>query len=356
MIPVVLLLLLAPRAVEADRIRLKNGNILNARILSQDEAAVELEIPNVGRLRFAGSDIESIETDPEPQAPVTHAITLTNGNVIYGRLDDESHDPVEIFIPKTGAMRIARTEIQSVRPLTEAEIAQWTEKTEKKPSSAPKTDASSAPTAEPKASPAPVGSYDEDTEMERVQTEVREKREKLQAGLDRARELVNQAQGLRGQPPAFGRSGLSADPKAALASLPEAQRKLVQALVHVLAMFGLWLPVILIAVCIYYAVCLAKLADVTGTGDEWMAWIPIVHLYLAIRVAGRPGWWILFYLVPLLSLLIDVLVWVGIARSRGRPGWLGLLCLLPLFNLILVGYLAFASDIPQKPILPPGLT
>ena len=77
-----------------------------------------------------------------------------------------------------------------------------------------------------------------------------------------------------------------------------------------------------------------------------MAWIPLVHIYLAIRVSRHPGWWIILYFAPLISILIDVVVWMGIAEACGKSRWLGLLILFPVLNLILIGGLAFGPDRP----------
>ena len=50
----------------------------------------------------------------------------------------------------------------------------------------------------------------------------------------------------------------------------------------------------------------------------WGALIPIYNMILALRVAGKPGWWVILMFVPLVSFVIWILVAAGIARNFGK--------------------------------------
>ncbi len=100
----------------------------------------------------------------------------------------------------------------------------------------------------------------------------------------------------------------------------------------------------------YFAVCLMSIAKKTNTPNGWMAWIPIANVILMLQIAGKPIWWIILMLIPLVGVIIAILVWMGIAEARGKPGWMGaLIVLIPIVNLILLGYLAFSNGGQAQP-------
>jgi len=94
----------------------------------------------------------------------------------------------------------------------------------------------------------------------------------------------------------------------------------------------------------WFALCLYIIASKTGTPNGWLAWIPIVNLYLMCKIAGRSGWWTLLFFITLVNLIIGIIVWVGIAEARNKPGWLGILMIIPVINLIVPGILAFSES------------
>lgn len=49
-----------------------------------------------------------------------------------------------------------------------------------------------------------------------------------------------------------------------------------------------------------------------------MSLIPIVNLYYLFKIAGRPGWWLVLLLVPLVNIVILILVCIDIAKKFGQ--------------------------------------
>jgi len=104
------------------------------------------------------------------------------------------------------------------------------------------------------------------------------------------------------------------------------------------------LTLFLIAVAhVYFAVCLQVIGSKVGAQSLWMAWIPIINMYLLCKITGKPGWWILLFFVPLVGIVINVVVWMALAEVRGKPSWVGLLMLIPLVGIFIPGYLAFSK-------------
>ncbi|MFH1622638.1 MAG: DUF5684 domain-containing protein [Candidatus Omnitrophota bacterium] len=109
---------------------------------------------------------------------------------------------------------------------------------------------------------------------------------------------------------------------------------------------------ILILSYLYYSITLQTIAIKTGTESAWLAWVPIASLYLECKIAGKPWWWLLLrifsnlvpFVGPVISIIISIIIWIGIANARRKPSWLGILTVVPLFNIFLLGYLAFSKS------------
>ena len=94
---------------------------------------------------------------------------------------------------------------------------------------------------------------------------------------------------------------------------------------------------------VYLGLTLHFIANKTGTQDAWMAWVPILNVYLMCRIAGKPGWWVVLFFIPIVNIIMSVLVWMGIAEARNKPAWLGVLMLVPIANLVIPAHLAFSE-------------
>ena len=50
----------------------------------------------------------------------------------------------------------------------------------------------------------------------------------------------------------------------------------------------------------------------------WASIIPIYNGIVVLQIAGRPVWWILLYLIPVVNLIIAIIVMVDFAKSFGK--------------------------------------
>jgi uncharacterized protein DUF5684 len=104
------------------------------------------------------------------------------------------------------------------------------------------------------------------------------------------------------------------------------------------------IPLIFMAVgYIYVSLALQTIATKTSTANAWMAWIPIVNIFLMLNIAQKPLWWFILFLIPLVNIVMAILVWMAIAERRGKPSWWGIMLIVPVMNLIMPGYLAWAN-------------
>ena len=101
---------------------------------------------------------------------------------------------------------------------------------------------------------------------------------------------------------------------------------------------------------IYSAIALMAIAKKTKSKSRWMAWVPILNVYLMTRMAGIPGWWTLIIFAPLIPVIGSIAVMVGmvyfwwlIAEKIHKPGWWGILMVIPIVNLVLMGIMAWGE-------------
>jgi len=68
----------------------------------------------------------------------------------------------------------------------------------------------------------------------------------------------------------------------------------------------------------------------------WACLIPFYNGYVLLKIAGRPGWWLILFLIPLVNIVIALLVAIDIAKSFGQSTVFGVVLL---FLLGGIGYL-----------------
>ena len=110
-----------------------------------------------------------------------------------------------------------------------------------------------------------------------------------------------------------------------------------------LAGFMLVYLIVLAVFYIYFALALQTIANKTNTENAWLAWIPIVNLFLMVNIAQKPGWWFILCLIPVVNIVMLIIIWMAIAERRGKPSWWGIMWIVPVMNLIMPGYLAWSD-------------
>jgi hypothetical protein len=80
---------------------------------------------------------------------------------------------------------------------------------------------------------------------------------------------------------------------------------------------GVWL--LWCAILIFELVAMWRVFEKAGE-PGWAAIIPIFNLYILLRIAGRSGWWLLLFLIPLVNVVIGFIVMHDVAERFGH-GW-----------------------------------
>lgn len=109
---------------------------------------------------------------------------------------------------------------------------------------------------------------------------------------------------------------------------------------------GIGILITYLAVYVFFAFCLAKIGEKLGQpfGQAFlMSIIPIANLVFLLQLAGKPIWWIVLMLMPIVNIVIFALIWMEICKRRGRPAWQGILFFVPVANLVILLMLAFGK-------------
>jgi Family of unknown function (DUF5684) len=56
----------------------------------------------------------------------------------------------------------------------------------------------------------------------------------------------------------------------------------------------------------------------------WASLIPIYNLYIWCKIVGRPWWWILLMLIPLVNFIVGIVLCIDMAKSFGKGAGFGI--------------------------------
>jgi hypothetical protein len=95
---------------------------------------------------------------------------------------------------------------------------------------------------------------------------------------------------------------------------------------------------------VYLALLVLMLAAVwrvfTKAGQPgWAVLIPFYNLYVLLQVAGKPGWWLLLLLIPVVNLFVGIITLAALAAKFGKGiGFTIGLILLPIVFYPVLGF------------------
>lgn len=68
----------------------------------------------------------------------------------------------------------------------------------------------------------------------------------------------------------------------------------------------------------------------------WAAIIPFYNVYVLLKIAGRPGWWLLLFFVPFVNVVVSIILSIDVARAFGKDTVFGIVLL---WFLNAIGYI-----------------
>jgi hypothetical protein len=103
--------------------------------------------------------------------------------------------------------------------------------------------------------------------------------------------------------------------------------------------FGGIMMIVCLAIAVVCIIGMWKVFEKSGQ-PGWACIIPIYNIYILLKIAGRPGWWLLLLLIPLVNIVFLLLISIDIAKSFGQstPFGVVLIFLLGGIGYIILGF------------------
>jgi hypothetical protein len=114
------------------------------------------------------------------------------------------------------------------------------------------------------------------------------------------------------------------------------------------AIFGV---VIVYAIVMVFLVLIPAWRVFAKAGQPgWGSLIPIYNIYLMCKICGRPGWWLLLFLVPIANFIVMIILCIDLAKVFGKSAGFAVgLILLGFIFLPILGYGKSEYKGVQKP-------
>lgn len=80
----------------------------------------------------------------------------------------------------------------------------------------------------------------------------------------------------------------------------------------------------------------------------WAAIVPIFNLYIMLKITGRPVWWIVLFIIPVVSLIVAIITAVDLAKAFGKGTGFGIG--LALLGFIFIPILGFGDAQYRGPV------
>ena len=90
---------------------------------------------------------------------------------------------------------------------------------------------------------------------------------------------------------------------------------------------------------IWLVLVIGAIAGMWKTFDKagkpgWAAIVPIYNIIVMLEIAGKPIWWIILFLIPLVNLVVAILTMIAFAARFGKSAGFGV-------GLALLGFVFF---------------
>jgi len=109
---------------------------------------------------------------------------------------------------------------------------------------------------------------------------------------------------------------------------------------------GLVFLIVWLAIVVFIIAALWKVFAKAGQ-PGWAAIIPIYNGYVLCKIAGRPGWWIILFFIPIVNIIVTAIVSIDVAKSFGKGTGFGIG--LWLLGIVFYPILGFGSAQYQGP-------
>lgn len=98
-------------------------------------------------------------------------------------------------------------------------------------------------------------------------------------------------------------------------------------------MMLIWLAVLVLVIAGFWKVF------VKAGEPGWASIVPIYNIITLLKIAGRPAWWFILMILPIVNFVVAILVSIDVARKFGKGTGFGIgLALLPMIFYPMLGF------------------
>jgi len=100
----------------------------------------------------------------------------------------------------------------------------------------------------------------------------------------------------------------------------------------------------LVLICVYVIICfpLMLIANRLKRKRAWLVLVPIAQIFYFVYIAKKPLWWSVFFLVPIINIILLSVLIIIILREMKKSYWLVIPALVPGINIFVLWYLALS--------------
>jgi len=103
---------------------------------------------------------------------------------------------------------------------------------------------------------------------------------------------------------------------------------------------GLGFIIFILAVVVFIIAAMWKVFEKAGQ-PGWAAIVPIYNMYILLKIVGKPGWWLLLFLIPLVNYVFIIWTYNMLSKSFGKDE--GFTVGLVLLGIVFFPILGFGS-------------
>jgi len=81
--------------------------------------------------------------------------------------------------------------------------------------------------------------------------------------------------------------------------------------------------IVQLAILVFLTVCWWKIFTKAGQ-PGWFCLIPVFNIMVMLQIGGKPMWWVVGLIVPIVNFVVIIIMFIGIAERFGKGAGFGI--------------------------------
>ena len=107
------------------------------------------------------------------------------------------------------------------------------------------------------------------------------------------------------------------------------------------------MAIIPLVIALFYIIACWKIYTKAGQ-PVWCILIPFYNIYLWLKIAGKPGWWLILYCIPLVNIVIAIIATLAVGKAFGKSVAFSVFLLL-IFSFVGIPILGYGKAVYTPP-------